>query len=182
MLFRSGVFGYWSPDIYSDNLRDATDPENKFVAIGTHSGLGRSNQFYSVGPDLTLSLEPFDIPVWLETQVLFNRESNPTGFNKSLKWWGGFTQLNWKIVKSLIAYGRYDWLRGDRFDDTGNGGITEPVKPREWAAVGGLQWYVLENFKLVAEYSRHEFRNPESSPTKQKLAEDFFTLDRKSVV
>ena len=167
-----GVFGYWSPDIYSDNLRR----DVAIAAGGVLSGLGRSNKAYAVGPDLTLSLEPFDIPIWLETQVLFNRESNPTGFNKSFSWWGGFTQLNWKIVKPLVAYGRYDWLRGDRFDDTGVGGVTEPVKPREWAAVGGLQWYVLENFKLVAEYSRHEFRNPASSPTKQKLDENFFTL------
>ena len=167
-----GVFGYWSPDVYSDDLR------SKFstTAGGIFSGLGRSNQFYTVGPDLTLSLDPFDIPVWLETQVLFNRESNPTGFNKSFKWSGGFTQLNWKIVKPVIVYGRYDWLRGDRFDDTGDGGVTKPVKPREWAAVGGIQWYVLENFKLLAEYSRHEFRNHENTPTKQRLTEDFFTV------
>ncbi len=167
-----GVFGYWSPDVYDDSLR----LNRSIAAGGILSGQGRSNETSSIGPDLTLSLEPFDIPVWLETQVLFNRESNPTGFNKSLGWWGGFTQLNWKIVKSLVAYGRYDWLRGDRFDDSTLGGVTGPVKPQEWAAVGGLQWYVLENMKLVAEYSRHEFKNPASSPSKQRLTEDFFTL------
>ncbi len=167
-----GVFGNWSPDIYSDNIRQ----DVSIAAGGVLSGLGRRNEASAVGPDLTLSLEPFDIPVWLETQVLFNHESNPTGFNKSLSSWGGFSQLNWKIVQSLIAYGRYDWLSGDRFDDTTVGGVTGPVKPREWAAVGGLQWYVLENFKLVAEYSRHEFRNSASTPSKEKLAEDFFTL------
>ncbi len=162
-----GVFGYWSPDIYSDSLR----------AIGeVISGVERSNKASSVGPDLTLSLEPFDIPIWLETQVLFNHENDPTGFDKSFHWWGGFTQLNWKVVKSLLAYARYDWLRGDRFDDTTVGGETGPVKPREWAAVFGLQWYALENMKLVAEYSRHEFENTASSPSKQKLEEDFFTL------
>ncbi len=167
-----GVFGYWSPDIYSDDLRRDVAIENG----GILANLGRGNETSALGPDLTISLEPFDIPVWLETQVLFNRETNPTGFKKSLSWWGGFAQLNWKIVKSLIAYGRYDWLRSDRFDDTGVGGVTGPVEPREWAAVGGLQWYVLENFKLMAEYSRHEFENPVSSPSKQKLTEDFFTM------
>lgn len=179
-----GVFGYWSPDIYSDDLR-RTFPDgaafNPDTGEGVLAGLGRRNEFYSVGPDLTLSLEPFDIPVWLETQLLFSRESNPTGFEKSFKWWGGFTQLNWKIFKPLIAYGRYDWVRGDRFDDTGVCatsvcGVTGPVKPREWQVVGGLQWYVLENFKLVAEYGRHEFKNPVSSPSKEKLTEDLFTL------
>ena len=159
-------------------LADAPDGAafNPDTGEGVLAGLGRRNEASALGPDLTLSLEPFDIPVWLETQVLFNHESNPTGFNKSLSWWGGFSQLNWKIVQSLIAYGRYDWLSGDRFDDTTVGGVTGPVKPREWAAVGGLQWYVLENFKLVAEYSRHEFNNSASTPSKQLLTEDFFTL------
>ncbi len=167
-----GVFGYWSPEVYSDNLRI----DVAIAKDGIFSGLGRRNEASTVGPDLTLSLEPFDIPLWLETQVLFNHESNPTGFDKSLGWWGGFTQLNWKIATPLIAYGRYDWLQGDRFDDTHVGGVTGPVKPREWAAVGGIQWYVLENFKLMTEYSRHEFKNPSSSPSKQKLREDFFTI------
>jgi hypothetical protein len=174
-----GVFGHWSPDIYSDDLRRAAPDGAAFdpaTGEGALAGGGRRNQASAVGPDLTLSLEPFDIPVWLETQLLFNHESNPTGFNKSFTWWGGFTQLNWKIGNSLIAYGRYDWLRGDRFDDTGVGGVTGPVKPREWSAVGGLQWYVLENMKLLAEYSRHEFENSASSPSKSRLTENFVTL------
>ncbi len=173
-----GIFGYSSPDIYDDGMRS----DGSINSGSVFSGVGRSNRFSSVGPDLTLSLEPFDFPLWLETQVLFNRESDPTGFKKSFSWWGGFTQLNWKIVKPLIAYGRYDWLRGDRFDDTavcgttGVCGATGPVRPREWAAVGGLQWYVYENFKLLAEYSRHEFRNNLSTPAQQKIDENFFTV------
>lgn len=167
-----GVFGSWSPDVYSDALRSDVG----ISAGGVLSGLGRRNEASTVGPDLTLTLEPFDIPVWLETQVLFNHETGPTGFNKSFSWWGGFSQLNWKIVKPLIAYGRYDWLRGDRFDDTTVRGVTGPVEPREWAVVGGLQWYVLENFKLLSEFSRHEFTNTASSPSKQKVKEDFFTI------
>lgn len=167
-----GIFGYWSPDIYDDAQRTDASIANG----GIFSGRQLSNEASSVGPDLTLSLEPFAISVWLETQALFTRESDPTGFKNSFSWWGGFSQLNWKIVKPLIAYGRYDWLRGDRFDDTTRGGVTGPGRPREWAAVGGLQWYVLENFKLLAEYSRREFRNNLSTPTHQKLNEDFFTI------
>lgn len=168
-----GVFGSYSPDIYSDDNRRS----DTFIATGTgiHSGHG-SNKTWSVGPDLTLSLEPFGIPVWIENQVLFNRESQPTGFDKSFHWWGGFSQLNWKIARPLIAYGRYDWIRGDRFDDTENGGVTGPVKPREWAATAGLQWYVLENFKLVGEYSHRAFTNTASSPSHERLKEDFVTI------
>ena len=114
--------------------------------------------------------------MWLEAQVLFNRESNPTGFDKRFSWWGGFGQLNWKILRSLVAYGRYDWIEGDHFDDTDVGGVTGSVKPREWAAVAGLQWYVLENLKLVGEYSRREFENTASTPAHQRVQEDFFTL------
>ncbi len=164
-----GLFGYLSPDIYSDDLR----------SLATTNGVtvrGRSNKTSSLGPDLMLSLEPFDLPVWIETQILFNHESSPTGFGRGLSWWGGFTQVNWKVVNPLLAYGRYDWLQGRRFDDTGLGGNTGPVRPREWQTAFGLQWYVLENMKLLAEYSRHEFANPASSPSREKLAEDFFTI------
>lgn len=167
-----GVFGYWSPDLYSDKLRS----DFAIDAGGIFSESGGKNKFFSVGPDLTLSLDPIKLPVWLETQVLFNHENDPTGFDKSFTWWGGFSQLNWKVVKPLLAYARYDWLRGNRFDDTTVGGVTGPVKPREWQATVGLQWYVLENLKLVAEYSRHEFRNSASEPSGQKLTEDFVAL------
>jgi len=40
------------------------------------------------------------------------------------------------------------------------------------AAVGGLQWYVLDNLKLVTEYSRHEV----TSLPGRRLDEDFFTI------
>ena len=142
-----GVFGYWSPDIYSDDLR-AT---GSIASGGILSGFGQRNQIYSVGPDLTLNLQPFAILVWVDNQLLFNRESNPTGFERHFSWWGGFSQLNWKPFESLIAYGRYDWLHGDRFDDTDAGGVTGPVRPREWAVVAGLQWYALVNLRLIAE-------------------------------
>lgn len=167
-----GVFGYWSPDINSDDIRQ----DHSVQVGGFHSGTGRHNQFSTVGPDLTLSLEPMDIPVWLETQVLFNRESSPTGFKRGFNWWGGFSQLNAKVLTSVVAYARYEWLRGSRFNDTGLRGVTGPVKPREGAAVGGIQWYVLENFKLLGEYSRREFENSASVPRHQKLDEDFFAV------
>ncbi len=176
-----GVFGYYSPDIYDTGQRADGSIAGNPSGEGIFSGAERHNQFYAVGPDLTLNLEPFDIPVWLEAQALYNRESNPTGFGKSFSWWGGFAQLNWKIVRSLVAYGRYDRIEGDHFDDTAAtvndvSGTTGPVKPREWMAVGGLQWYVLENLKLIGEYSHREFENNASTPAHQRIQEEFFTI------
>jgi hypothetical protein len=173
---RLGFFGYYSPDIYNDTQRDDGSINNGFIM----SGRQLANRFTAYGPDLTLSLEPWEIPVWLETQVLFNHESNPTAFNKSFSWWGGFTQLNGtipvhlKYLQWITAYGRYEWLRGNRFDDTEPGGVTGVVRPREWQAVAGLQWFILENLKVITEYSRREFKNNESLPSRQRVTDNFF--------
>jgi len=175
---RLGFFGYYSPDIYDDNQRDTAAISNG----GIMSGRQLANRTYSFGPDLTLSLEPVDIPIWLETQVLFNHESDPTGFKKAFSWWGGFTQLNGKLpvnakfLQWIIGYARYDWLQGDQFNDAAVGGVTGPVKPREWQVVGGLQWYILQNLKIITEYSRRQFTNNESAPQHQRVTDNFFTV------
>jgi hypothetical protein len=174
---RLGFFGYYSPDIYDDHQRE----EASILNGGIMSGQQRANRAYALGPDLTLSLEPVAIPIWLETQLLWNRESDPTGFKKAFSWWGGFTQLNGKLsvhakfLQWITGYARYDWLRGDRFDDLAAGGVTGVVRPREWQVVGGLQWFVLENLKIITEYSRRQFTNHESTPTHQRLIDDFFS-------
>lgn len=175
---RLGVFGYWSADIYDDFQR----ADGAITNGGILGGAQRANRFASVGPDALLSLEPLNIPVWLETQILFNRESDPTGFGKSFSWWGGFSQLNgtipvrMKFLQWITAYARYEWLRGDRFDDTTLGGVTGVVRPRENQAVGGLQWFILENMKIITEYSWRQFANKESAPSHQKLTDNFFTV------
>lgn len=172
-----GFFGYWSPDIYDDAQRTDGSIGGAPAGIsGIFSGRHLANRFSSVGPDLLLSLEPFDIPVWLETQILFNRESDPTGFKKSFEWWGGFTQLYVKPIKSVVVYTRYDGLWGKRFDDTVNDGVTGPVRPREWDVVVGVQWYVLENLKVGPEFSHREYRNNVSTPSHQKVEENFVTV------
>jgi hypothetical protein len=173
---RFGFFGYYSPDIYDDNLRADGS------TTGVLSGRQLANRTSAFGPDVTLSLDPLDIPVWLETQVLFNRESDPTGFKKPFSWWGGFSQINGKVpvrakfLQWITAYARYEWLRGDRFDDTTVGGITGVVRPREWQAVVGLQWFILENLKIVTEYSQRRFDNNESVPHHEHLTDNFFTV------
>ena len=185
---RFGFFGYYSPDIYDDNQR----ADGSITNGGVLSGQQLANRTYAFGPDVTLSLEPLDIPVWLETQVLFNREGDPTGFKKPFSWWGGFGQINGKapvrakFLQWITAYARYEWLRGDRFNDIPAGGVTGIIRPREWQVVAGLQWFILENLKIVTEFSRRQFENnqpaatlataPDLLPHHQRLTDDFFTV------
>ena len=55
--------------------------------------------------------------MWLENQYMTNKEDDPTGFGVAFKWQGGFDQLNWQISKKAITYARYDWIKGDSYDD-----------------------------------------------------------------
>ncbi len=66
-----------------------------------------------------------------------------------------------KPINELILYRRYDWIRGDHYDDTGimiNGvnGSIGPVDPRLWDTVLGAQYFLYDNFKLIAEYRHGE--------------------------
>jgi opacity protein-like surface antigen len=129
---------------------------------------------------MTLSLAPLGIPVSVENQYLYNRESDPTGFGREFKWQGGFGQVNWQIAKKAISYGRYDWVSGNRFDDTtlavlGLTGVTK-AKPREWDVVAGLQYLMMQNLKLIGEYRHHEFSDSASTPNTARLQDDGFTI------
>jgi hypothetical protein len=75
--------------------------------------------------------------------VLYNRESNPTGYGKEFAWWGGFHQLNYFPRKTVVVYARYDWIYGSSFDDTGAGGESKS-HPMEWDLIGGLQFLIYE--------------------------------------
>ncbi len=178
-----GYFVYWSPETYNDDLRAAASITNT-ANPGIMSGRNLSNSTLRTGLDTTLSLVPYGVPVWLENQVMYNEDSNPTGFNKSFVWWGGFHQLNCQPSKKFIAYGRYDWISGNRYDDTGVtiGGVTGVTKaePREWDIVAGIQYLILENFKLTGEYRHRLFEDqattPVTAPNKASLTEDSFTF------
>lgn len=128
----------------------------------------------SAGPDATLSLAPIKIPVSLENNVLYNRESNPTGYGKEFAWWGGFHQLNYFPTKMAVVYARYDWIDGMSFDDTTVGGESK-ARPKEWDLVAGLQFLVLENLKMIAEYRHHEFDDRVASGS-STLIDDGFTI------
>src|SRR6266568_652496 len=162
-----GGFAFYASDIADDAMRA------EGAVPGVLSGRGK-NSTVRAGPDATLSLAPLGFPVSLENEVLYNREGDPTGFGKEFVWWGGFHQLNWFISKRAVTYARYDWIKGDRYDDTTAGGITK-ADPREWDFIAGLQFLVLENFKLIGEYRHHEFEDRAGTPRKATLTDDGFT-------
>jgi hypothetical protein len=164
-----GVFGFWDGDISDAEMRA------EGATAGLMSGRNAKNATVRVGPDATLSLAPLGVPVNLENCVLYNRESDPTGFGKEFVWWGGFHQLNWFISPSSVTYARFDWIQGKKFDDTAAGGITR-ADPREWDIIAGAQHTVLANLKLIAEYRHHEFEDKAGTPRTAKLTDDGFTL------
>lgn len=168
-----GVWAFSSSNIYSDQLRTMASQAGN--SNGIMSGLQVPNSSTRYGADTTLSLAVFDIPVWLDNQVMWNSESNPTGFGVRFDWQGGFDQLNWQISKTSIAYGRYDWIQGTKFNDTGrtvNGvqGMTLS-RPEEQDYVVGYQHQIEQNIKLILEYRNHEFDDTASgSRLKQNTA------------
>jgi hypothetical protein len=169
-----GFFAYHSGDTYDDGMRTAgANPANG----GIMSGAQVANKHTTYGPNFTLSLAPFGIPVSLDNDILFRRESNPTGYGVPFNWKGGMHQLNWQYSKMTMAYLRYDWVLGDRFDDTGVtvGGVpgTTLVQPRENDYVLGVQSLVAPNLKMIGEYRDHKF---EDSASAGSLKDNGYTL------
>ncbi|MGC2520733.1 MAG: hypothetical protein WA373_16685 [Burkholderiales bacterium] len=172
-----GFFAYHSADQYDDTQR--TNASIAGNPMGIMSGRQDANSSNRRGIDFTLSLVPMGVPVWLENQYMSNNETNPTGFGREFKWKGGFHQLNWQISKTAIAYARYDYVKGDTFDDTmvtmnGVTGITAST-PKEHDFVLGAQHLIEQNVKLVAEFRDHKFEDT-ATPTAAKLSDTGFTL------
>lgn len=181
-----GLFGWKSSDSYSDAIRATGALANP---NGIMSGLNAANEVSRFGPDMTLSLAPWGIPVNLENQFMSNRESNPTGFGRELAWKGGFHQINYRPTNAQALYLRYDYIRGDAYDDTavvlnGRTGITRST-PKEDAWIFGYQRVIQSYIKGVFEYRRHQFDDLASGPLipalgvatrPARLTDDGFTL------
>lgn len=155
-----GLFALSGIDSYNDDLRNQAS-----LAIGPQTGImsgaQNPNKLSRFGPDVTISFVPFGIPVWIENQYMINSDGNPTGFGKEFKWRGGFDQVNWKMSKNTLAYLRYDYVKGDAYDDTtttvnGVTGITRST-PKENDVIVGVQHLLDENTKFIAEYRTHTF-------------------------
>ncbi len=175
-----GFFGLYKPDTYDDMLR--SDPA--FVLGGNGLTLALNTGIYNplavhssnatsvAGVDSTLSLAPWGIPVSLDNQYMWRSESNPTGFNTRFSWQGGFDQLNWFVMPNVVTYVRYDWIHGNRFDDTAAGGITFS-DPREWDVVAGVQYTPWENVKLIGEFRHHRFEDHATGPVVANVLQPF---------
>jgi hypothetical protein len=169
-----GFFGYYSADTYDDAFR-TNNAVGAPAGLGIMSGAQSQNKMGRTGLDFTLSAAPLGIPVSLDNQFMWNSESNPTGFGEEFKWRGGFDQLNWLLGRRDVLYARYDWIKGNAFDDRGstaNGqtGVTFST-PQEWDIVAGYQHLIEQNVKFIFELRRHEFRDT-STPTASKLADN----------
>ncbi len=157
-----GFFGFYTPDTYDDTVR--TDPAFVLGASAPNTGIFNplapqaSNRATAIGVDSTLSLAPWGIPISFDNQIMWRKESNPTGFNTQFAWRGGFNQVNWFVNPQVVVYGRYDWIRANTFDDTPLGGITFSA-PRDQDVVAGVQYTPWENVKLVGEYRHHVFED-----------------------
>ncbi|HEY6241714.1 MAG TPA: hypothetical protein VIW78_12870 [Burkholderiales bacterium] len=110
----------------------------------------------------------------LDNQFMSNRETSPTGFDQAFKWKGGFDQLNWLISRESVVYARYDWIRGDNFDDRGAGGVTYS-HPSETDVVVGYQHLIKQNVKFIGEYRKHAFEDTSTTPV-GRLTDNGFTL------
>ena len=96
--------------------------------------------------------------------MLWGRDSSPTGLGVPLEYWGGFTEVDYKLPLGkpgdLLALLRFDYVFTNRFDDLdaaeaiGAEGIR--TKPRIFGVTGGLQYFFWENFKIVTEYTFRE--------------------------
>jgi hypothetical protein len=168
-----GAFAFWTPNLVDQPMIDAATLTGPGGGRIIRAGSFQSARV-SAGPDATLSLAPFKIPLSLENDVLYNRESNPTGYGMEFIWWGGFHQLNYFPTKTSVLYARYDWIYGNSFDDTGAGGESKS-HPMEWDIIGGLQFLVFENLKMIGEYRHHEFDDRVTSG-RSTLKDDGFTV------
>lgn len=147
---------------------------------------GRKNRAWRLGPDLSLRF--FEENLNLISQFLWGRDSSPTGLGVPLRYWGGFTEVNYKLPLGkpgdLLALLRFDYVFARKFDDhdaaeaIGVEGIR--TKPRIFAVTGGLQYFFWENFKVVAEYTFREEKErlsaEESTREHERVRDHIFTV------
>jgi hypothetical protein len=129
-LHRLGLFAFYSPNIAGGDVSDHT---------------------YRIGPDLNF----YSRRLRLLGQFLAEYESNPTGHDQALWYYGGFLEGDYRLTTTLLSLLRFDYAWAPTFDDTMQGGDTR-VRRRLWEFTGGAQWAVLQNVKLVAELTYGE--------------------------
>ncbi len=138
-LHHIGLFVFYSPDIVGGSSPDHT---------------------LRIGPDLNVYSRRFR----LLGQFLAEYETNPTGHDQALWYYGGFLEANYRLTTTLLSLLRIDYAWTPTFDDTMHGGETR-VRRQLWEVTGGGQWALLQNVKLVAEVTYGEDREAVSERT-----------------
>ncbi len=129
-LHKAGFLLYYSPDTV---------------------GHGNDNRTVRFGPNLDVYGRRFR----LLGQFLAEHESNPTGNEKAMWYYGGFLEANFRFTTTMVSLLRFDYAWNPRFDDRSRGGDTH-VERRLWELTGGGQWLIFENLKAVAEVTYGE--------------------------
>lgn len=127
---RIGLFAFYSPDI---------------IGAGTH------DQALRIGPDIDLYSRQFR----LLGQFLAGYESNPTGYHRSLLYYGGFLEGDYRLTAALLTLLRFDTAWMPRFDDRREGGDSRMGRDI-WEVTGGVQLSILQDLKIVAELTYGE--------------------------
>jgi len=129
-LHRVGLFLYYSPDLVGHGVHDWT---------------------LRFGPNLDFYSRQFRVL----GQFLAAYEANPTDRSRSLWYYGGFLEADYRFTPTILSLLRFDYAWAPRFDDRMQGGKTR-VRRRIWEITGGWQWLLWQNLKLVAELTYGE--------------------------
>jgi hypothetical protein len=153
-------------DTGSNNRIDNNDSADFFVRVGQELSTHRLGLFLYYGPDnlstaseRVLRLGP-DLTLYsrrarLSAQFLAGWDSNPTGRDVDLWYYGGFLQGDYRVTTELIGLLRFDYVGMPTFNDEGSGG-TKHVRRQIWEVTGGAQYLITENLKVVAEVTYSE--------------------------
>lgn len=110
------------------------------------AGGGVDNESVRFGPDLdfyTRRGHAFG-------QFLAGHESNPTGRERGLWYYGAFVEGQYRVTKDHLALMRLEHVWTQSFDDTRQGGTTQ-VRRRIVELTAGWQWLPVENVRVIAE-------------------------------
>ena len=160
----------------SNNLVDGTASKDVYLhasqALGAHHvgfyvtyspdliGHGVDDHGVRFGPDLDVYSRRFR----LLGQLLAGHESNPSGHERGLWYYGSFLEGQYRATKDLLALLRVEYAWTPTFDDTRQGGASR-VRKRIWEATAGWQWLVVENVRVIAEVTYGEDTDAVSDQT-----------------
>ncbi|HYD48633.1 MAG TPA: hypothetical protein VEB21_09810 [Terriglobales bacterium] len=136
---RAGFFLYYSPDTLADGVRD---------------------RVLRMGPDVTL----YSRHAILTAQALAGHDSNPGDRGVGLWFYGGFVEIDLRLIPELLALLRVDAVGMPGYDDRSDGGAIH-VDRTLWEFTGGAQYLLHENLKLVAEVTYSENHDAVSNTT-----------------